>query len=202
MLVRVLPRRICLRPRLNSVRQRTQKRFYEKVGAKEAIALQASGKGLFVDLRNNESFKEVAPKNFTNIPHYSVSESLSLLPTTEHIYLLDQVGFYSEKVAEYLESKGYPQVSVIEGGLLHWAFRGGAITAGDEEGQKEIEFYGSLPPQYASAEIIAKDFGIVVDTSNMEMPGLENIFDNEEEKKEALAQSPRKKRDSTAQIQK
>lgn len=74
-----------------------------------------------MDVRHPDSFSELAPLGFVNVPHYQLryftkeGDSVDSLPRDEPIYLIDTFGYYSTQAAKALDKANYRDVYVVEG---------------------------------------------------------------------------------------
>lgn len=74
-----------------------------------------------MDVRHPDSFNELAPLGFVNIPHFQLrhftkeGESVDTLPRDEPIYLIDTFGYYSTQSAKALDKSNYREVYVVDG---------------------------------------------------------------------------------------
>jgi len=162
-----------------------QKRYYERVAAKDAIKALSEQRGIFLDVRAPVAVQQFSAPGFINIPHYSIAEKLSTLNKYEAIYILDTSGFYSERVGDLLDSNKFADVRLIDGGLLNWVFSGGPLTSELPDVKAKLEEHKSLPPKFASAQIVEEKQKLKVDLSDKMFPNTYQFFQNPEEQKEA-----------------
>jgi len=119
---------------------RKTKRLYRVVPAIEATKVWKTSdvKGQFIDLRNPSEVENMFIDKFQNIPLSKLKEKTNDIPKNLDIYLLCRSSHKSTQAAQVLESAGYSQVVVIDGGLLHWLYASPVSVQGNDPSLKEM----------------------------------------------------------------
>eukprot|EP01126_Amoeba_proteus_P046358 TRINITY_DN523_c0_g1_i1.p1 TRINITY_DN523_c0_g1~~TRINITY_DN523_c0_g1_i1.p1 ORF type:complete len:193 (-),score=21.07 TRINITY_DN523_c0_g1_i1:46-624(-) len=170
----------------------SQARFFRRVPSVNAIAVHSQKEAFFVDVRNPKNFEFMRPVGFVNYPHYDASQMVSSLPRNVPIYLICDTGVLSERVANVLESKGYTDVNVVDGGLFEWCVNMGPISS-NPKNDARIEALGEVRTIEEVLELAQKEghtlpnFLLRKEEAGLP-PNRSILFDNKEEQKEAEAQ--------------
>jgi len=172
-----------------------QTRRFEKAALKDVLAAQAANVGRFVDVRQADAFRDAHPVGFVHVPADEVAATLASVSKSERIFLIDQYGFHSEKAARSLESAGFHDVKVVDGGLLYWTFQGGPLASNNPTLAPRLRSAeGVDKATLASAQAAAQDIGVSVDLSARISPLLDVHMTDPADREEALAKSAAKRK--------
>jgi len=172
-----------------------QTRSFEKATLKDVLSAQAANLGRFVDVRKADAFRDAHAVGFVNVPAEDIAATLSSVPKSERVFLIDQYGYYSEKAARSLESAGFHDVKVFDGGLLYWTFQGGPLASDNPSLASRLRAAeGGDKATLASAQAAAQDIGVSVDLSDRIFPLLDVHMTDPADRQEALAKSAAKRK--------
>lgn len=94
-------------------------------------ALSDKPKGVqFVDVRTPAEFAKARIDGFVNIPLGSPAKAWSSLDKKAPVYVMCLSGGRSLQACGELEAMGYKDVRNVQGGLLTWRGKGGAVVSG------------------------------------------------------------------------
>jgi len=125
------------------------------------------------------------PAGFIRVPYSVIEKEYSKIPKGDTVYVIDAFGYFSERVAQFLESKGY-NVSVISGGVISWAFLFGPMEYEDETLNKRLSSKKELLPYNQIKALAAEVLELEVDYSKFIPPDMEYKFTTPEEQQKAL----------------
>jgi len=90
--------------------------------------LQAKADGgqtmAIIDLRPQEDFRKNHIQGAINIPFEELQNSLNQIPRNHEVILVCYHGASSVSAAEFLDSRGYQNLAVLEGGMEGWEGQG------------------------------------------------------------------------------
>jgi len=157
----------------------------------------------FVDVRVPESFAAVRGVGFANVPLPDLATNATLTRAARdgRVYVMDQFGYHSVRAAQALETLGFRDVRVVDGGLFQWAVSGGALTSDNPAEAQRMRLPGAAAagagsddprPTLASLEAIASERGFVPDFNPVENMLLDVHYAEKEpdEREEARTSSP------------
>jgi len=162
-------------------------RYFGTVSSHEAIKLQREKKGFFVDVCP-PAISDYEPKGFTRIPYRDIEKDYVIIPKGDPVYVIDSWGYYSERVATFLESKGY-NVSVINGGVLTWACCHGPMEWKTEELQKLFAMPEGMPNFNQFKSFFMEQLDMEIDYSKIIPPDIEYKFATPEQQQQALKEA-------------
>lgn len=92
------------------------------ISAEELYKIKASTDIVVLDVREAQELKENPFKQLKvlHIPMNDVVQRLDELDDSKHIIVACAVGGRSARVCEFLETRGYENVSNLTGGILAW----------------------------------------------------------------------------------
>jgi len=171
-----------------------QSRYFEKASLKDVLTAQSANSGRFVDVRPAAAFRDAHAEGFVNVPVTEVTTTLAS-SRSERIYVIDHYGYYSEQAARLLESSGFVDVKVVDGGLLYWAFQGGPLASDNSALASRLRrVEGGDKATVAAAEAAAADLGVTVDLSDRLFPLLDVHMPEPSDRQEAIAKSAAKRK--------
>jgi len=163
------------RPRYSPV---IKSRSFTRVTAKEVIKAHGKKQGVFIDVRPLV-FDDAAPKDFIRIPYTEMASKYSSLPQSDPIYVIDNWGYHSEKVAKFLESKGFHSVYVVEGGFATWEWNHGPT---EYQNAPNVDASKTFSWTQFQQDCLT-DLEMTLDRSKIVLPGLEQRLNSPEEVK-------------------
>jgi len=93
-----------------------------RLKAKELLSMQSEV--LIVDIRTEKLYAFGWIKDSMKIPMEFLSKSYSKIPQGKKIVIVDHAGKQTLNACKFLISKGYDDVSRLQGGLLDWNTKG------------------------------------------------------------------------------
>ncbi len=146
-------------------------------------------------MRASAAFRDAHAEGFVNVPAAEVATTLASASRSERVFLIDHYGYYSEQAARTLESAGFHDVKVVDGGLLYWTFQGGPLASENSALAARLRRAdGADKATVASVEAAAQDLGVAVDLSERTFPLLDLHMTDKADREEALAKSAAKRK--------
>jgi len=188
--------RAVARPHVSRVVARVHPcRYFETATLKDVLAAQAANAGRFIDVREVEAFRDAHAEGFVNVPSSEVATTLASASRSERVFLIDHYGYYSEKAARVLETAGFGDVKVVDGGLLYWTFQGGPLASENSALASRLRrVEGGDKVTVAAAEASAAELGVSVDLSDRLFPLLDVHMTDAADRQEAITKSAAKRK--------
>jgi len=97
--------------------------YMEGISAQEVHAMQQNGNGFtFLDVRSIQEYEQVRLPGSTLIPLGSLRRRLQELPRDREIVTFCKISLRGYEAALILRAAGFPQVRVMDGGVVMWPF--------------------------------------------------------------------------------
>lgn len=87
---------------------------------KERLALGNSSDVMYVDVREVYEFEAGHIEQMVNVPLSSLEETYHELPTGVELVIICRSGARSMQAIDFLQSRGYTQLTNVKGGMLEW----------------------------------------------------------------------------------
>ena len=92
------------------------------INPNDAFVALEMGEAVLIDVRelNEVKLEKIPIDRILNYPMSVITNRLPLISKDQHIILICQGGIRSVKVANFMNSHGYPHVANLEGGVTLW----------------------------------------------------------------------------------